>query len=84
MWLSDVSVKRPVLAIVMSLLLVAFGILSFSRLSLREYPNIDPPIVTVSTSYRGASAAVVESSITQAIEDRIAGVEGIKFISSSQ
>ncbi|MFW7379828.1 MAG: efflux RND transporter permease subunit [Oligoflexus sp.] len=82
MWLSDISVKRPVFATVMSLLLIAFGIISFDRLSLREYPNIDPPVISISTNYRGASAAVVENRITQLIEDRIAGVEGIKFINS--
>jgi multidrug efflux pump len=82
MWLSNISVKRPVLATVMSLLLIAFGLLSFERLPLREYPDIDPPIITVSTNYRGASANVVENRITQLVEDRVAGVEGIKFISS--
>ena len=61
MILSDVSVRRPVLAIVCSALLVAFGILSFERLPLREYPDIDPPIINVTTLYPGASAAVVEN-----------------------
>ncbi len=83
MILSDVSVTRPVFASVLSLLLVAFGIVSFSRLPLREYPDIDPPVVSVSTSYQGASANIVETRITEVIEDRISGVEGIKFISSS-
>ena len=83
MILSDISVKRPVLAAVMSLLLVAFGLVAFDRLSLREYPNIDPPIVSISTTYPGASAAVIESRITKLIEDRIAGVEGIKYIEST-
>ncbi|HUH37343.1 MAG TPA: efflux RND transporter permease subunit, partial [Spongiibacteraceae bacterium] len=73
MWLSDTSVRRPVLAAVLSLLLVAFGLLSFERLALREYPDIDPPVVTVQTTYPGASAAVVETKITQPIEDAIAG-----------
>jgi multidrug efflux pump len=82
MLLSDISVKRPVFASVLSLLLIAFGLVSFNRLSLREYPAIDPPIVTVQTNYRGAAANVVESRITEIIEDRIAGVEGIKFIES--
>jgi multidrug efflux pump len=58
MWLSDVSVKRPVFATVISMLLVAFGILSFSYLPLREYPDINSPVVSVSTSYIGASADV--------------------------
>jgi len=81
--LSDVSVKRPVFAAVMSILLVAFGLLAFDRLPLREFPNIDPPVVSIDTVYRGASADVVESRVTRIIEDRIAGVEGIRFIESS-
>ncbi|AKH67962.1 cation/multidrug efflux pump [Spongiibacter sp. IMCC21906] len=83
MLLSDLSVKRPVFASVISLLLVAFGLLSFDRLPLREYPDIDPPIVSITTEYVGASAEVVESRVTQAIEERISGIEGIKTISSS-
>lgn len=83
MILTDLSVKRPVFASVISLLLVAFGLVAFGKLPLREYPNIDPPIVSIETNYRGASAAVVESRITQLIEDRISGVEGIRHVSSS-
>ncbi|MFT5575199.1 MAG: multidrug efflux pump [Bermanella sp.] len=83
MWVSDTAVKRPVLAVVLSLLLVAFGLVSFERLPLREYPDIDPPIVSIRTNYTGASASVVESRVTQVLEDRIAGIEGIKTISSS-
>lgn len=83
MLLSDISIKRPVFASVISLLLIAFGVLSFERLQLREYPDIDPPIVSIRTDYPGASASVVETRITQIIEDRVAGVEGIKFISSA-
>lgn len=83
MILSDISVTRPVFASVLSLLLIAFGIVSFTKLSLREYPDIDPPVVSVDTSYAGASANVVETRITEVIEDRISGVEGIKFISST-
>lgn len=82
MILSDISVKRPVFASVLSLLIIAFGIISFTKLPLREYPDIDPPIVSVHTEYRGASASVVETRITEIIEDRVAGVEGIKNISS--
>jgi len=81
--LSDVSVRRPVLATVLSLLLIAFGLVSFDRLPLREYPDIDPPIVSVETSYPGAAANVVETRITQLIEDRISGVEGIRYIESN-
>lgn len=83
MWLSDTSVTRPVFASVISLLLIAFGLVAFDRLPLREYPDIDPPIVSISTSYPGAAASIVETRITQVIENRISGVEGIKYISSS-
>lgn len=83
MMLSDVSIRRPVFASVISLLLVAFGILAFDRLSLREYPNIDPPIVSIRTAYPGAAANIVETRITKPLEDRIAGVEGIRYIEST-
>ena len=83
MFLSDISVKRPVFASVIALLLVSFGLVSFSNLSLREYPDIDPPVVSISTTYQGASANIVETRITEVIEDRISGIEGIKFISSN-
>ncbi len=83
MIISDISVKRPVFASVISLLLIAFGLVSFDRLSLREYPDIDPPIVTVEVEYPGAPANIVETRVTQLIEERIAGVEGIEFIQSS-
>ena len=82
MWLSDISVKRPVLASVISILLIAFGVLSFLRLSLREYPDINPPIVSVMTTYRGASADTIETKITQVVEDSISGIEGIRSIQS--
>ena len=82
MVLSDVSIKRPVFASVISLLLIAFGLVSFDRLPLREYPQIDPPVVTIDTNYPGAAASVVETRITKILEDRIAGVEGIQFIES--
>lgn len=83
MLLSDVSVKRPVFASVLSLLLIAFGLVSYDRLSLREYPDIDPPIVTVEVAYPGAPANIVETRVTEIIEERIAGIEGIEFIESS-
>ena len=83
MWLSDISVKRPVLATVLNLLLVVFGVAALLDISVREYPDIDPPIVSVRTSYPGASAAVIETQITQIIEDQIAGIEGIKRLNSS-
>ena len=83
MIISDTAVRRPVFAAVISLLLIAFGLISFDRLPLREYPDIDPPIVGIETIYRGAAASVVETRITEVIEERIAGVEGIEFIESS-
>ena len=82
MTLSDLSVKRPVLAVVMSVLLVALGALAFRVLPLREVPDIDPPVVNVETSYRGAPAQVVESRITQILEDAVAGISGIELLSS--
>ena len=83
MKLSDVSIKRPVFASVISILLIAFGLVAFERLTLREYPNIDPPVVSIRTNYPGAAANIVETRITKVIEDRISGVEGIKYIESS-
>ena len=83
MFLSDVSVKRPVFASVVNILLLVFGIVCFTMLPLREYPDIDPPVVSIETSYPGASAEIVETQITQVIEDRISGIEGIKNINSS-
>jgi multidrug efflux pump len=83
MIISDTSVRRPVFAAVISLLLIAFGLIAFDRLPLREYPDIDPPVVGIETVYRGAAASVVETRITEVIEEQIAGVEGIEFIESS-
>ncbi len=83
MILSDLSVKRPVFATVLNLLIITFGIVAFLMLPLREYPDIDPPIVNISTNYPGASAAIVETKITQLLEDRISGVEGVKTINSN-
>jgi multidrug efflux pump len=82
MMLSDLSVRRPVVAAVMSLLLVIVGFVSYSRLSVREYPDTDPPVVSVQTVYTGASAAVVENRVTQPLEDRLSGIEGIETIIS--
>ena len=81
--ISDISIRRPVFAIVVSLLLVVLGIMSFSRLTLRELPAIDPPIVSVDVNYPGASAAVVETRITQVLEDALAGIEGVETVESS-
>ncbi|PSD24991.1 hypothetical protein C7E13_02045 [Stenotrophomonas maltophilia] len=82
MKLSDISIQRPVFAVVMSLLLLVLGVMSFTRLTLRELPAIDPPIVSVSVDYTGASAAVIESRITQVLEDALAGIEGIDTINA--
>jgi len=81
--LSDLSVKRPVFATVINLLIMTFGIVAFMMLPLREYPDIDPPVVNISTSYPGASAEIIETKITQVLEDRISGVEGVKTINSN-
>lgn len=83
MILSDISVKRPVFATVINLLIVTFGIVAFLMLPLREYPDIDPPVVSINTSYPGASAAIVETKITKLLEDRISGIEGVKSITSN-
>ncbi|MGB0132485.1 efflux RND transporter permease subunit [Dokdonella sp.] len=83
MSLSDISIRRPVFAAVVSLLLIVLGVMSFSRLTLRELPAIDPPIVSVDVNYPGASAAVVETRITQVLEDALAGIEGVDVIESS-
>lgn len=83
MIISDVCIKRPVFASVISLLLIAFGVLAFQRLPLREYPDIDAPVVSIRTDYPGAAASVVETRITEIIEDRISGIEGIRFVQSS-
>ena len=82
MILSDVSIKRPVFATVMSLLLIVLGVMAFTRLTLRELPAIDPPVVSVSVVYPGASAAVVETRITQVLEDAVSGIEGIETLQS--
>nr|WP_320134710.1 efflux RND transporter permease subunit [uncultured Amphritea sp.] len=82
MSLSEISIKRPVLAIVMSLLILLVGAVSYDRLTVREYPKIDVPVVTVETSYPGASASIIETQVTQIIEDSLSGIEGIDYISS--
>ncbi len=82
MVLSDVSVRRPVLAAVMAILLVLVGIVAFFGLSVREYPDTDPPIVSVQTAYTGAAASVIEARITQPLEEALSGIEGIQNITS--
>jgi multidrug efflux pump len=83
MSLSSVSIKRPVFAVVMSLILVIFGIVAFTRLEVREYPSIDPPIVTVSTSLPGANSDVIETQVTEPLEQSINGIDGIRTITST-
>lgn len=82
MSLSSISIRRPVLAIVMSLTIVLFGIIGYTFLGVREYPSIDPPIITVSTSYVGANAEVIESQITEPLEEQINGIAGIRSLTS--
>ena len=84
MFITEVSIKRPVVAWVMSLILIIFGIFVFAELPVRELPDgIQPPIVQVQTEYKSASAEIVDEEITQKIEDVIGGAEGIKNIDSS-
>lgn len=83
MWISDLSIRRPVLATVMSLLLLLLGLVSLSFLSVREYPDIDPPVVSVTTVYPGASAEIMETTITERLEDELIGIEGIRSMVSS-
>lgn len=83
MTLSDLSVRRPVMATVFSLLIIAFGLIAFATLPLRELPDVDQPIVSISTSYPGASAQVVETQITRIIEDQLSGIEGVDLINAT-
>ena len=82
MHISETTVRRPVLAAVISMFLVLLGLVSYDKLSIREYPDIDKPVVTVSTVYRGASAEIVERDITQILEDSLSGISNIKEIKS--
>ena len=83
MKLSEFSIRRPVFATVISLLLVILGLVALTRITIREYPDVEPVVVSITTSYLGAGAAIVENKITQVIEDRIAGLEGIEALRSS-
>lgn len=82
MVVSEICIKRPVFATVLSLMVLLIGLMSYSRLAVREYPNIDEPIVTVDTVYTGASAEIVESRVTKPLEDSLAGIEGVDVLSS--
>ncbi|TDX01088.1 efflux RND transporter permease subunit [Dinghuibacter silviterrae] len=81
--ISELSLKRPVLATVMNIMIVLFGVVGYTFLAVRDYPNIDPPVITVQTSYTGANADVIENQVTEPLEKQISGVPGIKTISSS-
>lgn len=80
--LSSISVNRPVLAIVMNVVILIFGVIGFTYLGVREYPSVDPPIITVSTNYVGANADIIESQITEPLEESINGIAGIKSLTS--
>ena len=82
MILSSLSISRPVLATVMSLMIVLLGVIAFDRLPVREYPNIDAPVMSVRTVYKGASSSVIESQITKPLEDSLSGIEGVRSIKS--
>ncbi|MDZ7756240.1 efflux RND transporter permease subunit [Rhodohalobacter sp.] len=82
MSLSSLSIRRPVLATVMSLVILILGIVAFTFLGIREYPATEPPIVTVSTSYTGANADIIESQITEPLEEEINGIAGIRTMTS--
>jgi multidrug efflux pump len=80
--LYSLSIRRPVLALVFSLAIVLFGIIGFTRLGVREFPSVDPPMITVQTNYRGASAEVIESQVTEPLEESINGIDGIRTLTS--
>ncbi len=82
MQLAEVSIRRPVFATVLSLLILLVGAVSFDRLTVREYPKIDEPVVTVSVRYPGASAEVIESQVTKPLEDSIAGIDAVDVLTS--
>ena len=82
MKISELCIERPVFATVLSLVVMLLGIVSYDRLSVREYPKIDEPVVTVDTTYRGASADIIESQVTKPLEDSLAGIEGVEVITS--
>ena len=83
MVLSDLSIKRPVFAAVMSTVLVTSGLFAFDKLPVREYPDTDAPVLSITTVYRGASAGVIEAQVTQIVEEAISGIEGVKRTSST-
>ncbi|MCX8146425.1 MAG: efflux RND transporter permease subunit [Azovibrio sp.] len=82
MRIAEICIQRPVFATVLSLVVMLLGLVSYGRLAVREYPKIDEPVVTVDTTYRGASAEIIESQVTKPLEDSLAGIEGIEVLSS--
>ncbi|MFN4322354.1 MAG: efflux RND transporter permease subunit [Aeromonas media] len=82
MWLSDISVRRPLVAVVISALLTVFGLVAFSKLTVREMPDVQTPSVSITTTYEGAAPEVMESQVTKPIEDQLSGISGIKNINS--
>ena len=82
MTLPETCIRRPVFATVLSLVILLIGLISYTRLAVREYPRIDEPVVSVNTTYRGASAEVVESQVTKILEDSLAGIEGVEVMTS--
>ncbi|MCE3006722.1 MAG: efflux RND transporter permease subunit, partial [Rickettsiales bacterium] len=82
MKISEICIQRPVFSMVVNFIILLLGIVSYDRLSVREYPNIDVPVVTVETNYLGASAKIIESQVTKPLEDSLSGIEGIDFIKS--
>ena len=83
MKIAELSIRRPVLATVMNLLLILVGIIAYQTLPVREYPNIDVPVVSVETAYAGANASIIETQVTQILEDSLSGIEGIDYMAGS-
>jgi multidrug efflux pump len=81
--ISELSLKRPVLATVMNLMIILFGVVGLTFLAVRDYPAIDPPLISVRTSYTGANSDIIESQITEPLEKQINGIPGIRTITSS-
>lgn len=82
MIISDISISRPVLATVVNLIILLVGLMAWDRLTIRQYPDIDDPVITVSTTYSGANAEIIETQVTTPLEDSLSGIEGIDYISS--
>lgn len=81
--ISELSLKRPILATVMNLLIILFGVIGYSYLGVREFPAVDPPVITINTTYAGANADVVENQITEPLEKAINGIPDIRTITST-